>query len=76
MIGPEQRVSKPACKSSGNVATTMGKRRRRTGRPEEQRYRDDRNFIVPASLSELATEWGVLESTLTVAGLSAAKPGM
>jgi len=47
MIGPEQRVSKPACKSSGNVATTMGKRRRRTGRPQEQRYRDDRNFVVP-----------------------------
>jgi hypothetical protein len=47
MVGPEQRVSKPACKSSGNVAAAMGKRRRRTGRPEEQRYRDDRNVVVP-----------------------------
>ena len=50
MIGPEQRVSKPAGKSHRNVAAAMGKRRRRTDGPQQQHYRDGRNFIVPASL--------------------------
>jgi len=47
MIGAEQRVPKPARKSSRNVTAAMGKRWRCTGRPQEQRYRDDRNFVVP-----------------------------
>jgi len=54
MIGPEQRVSEPARKSSRNVAAAMGKRRRRTGGPQQQRYRDDWNLpspcvVMPAS---------------------------
>jgi hypothetical protein len=47
MIGPEQRVSKPAGKSSRNVAAAMGERWRRTGGPQQQHYRDDWNFPVP-----------------------------
>jgi hypothetical protein len=47
MIRPEQRVSKPARKSSRNVAAAMGKRRRRTGCPQQQRYRDGWNLPVP-----------------------------
>jgi hypothetical protein len=33
MIGPEQRVSKPADKSRRNVTAAMSKRRRRTDGP-------------------------------------------
>jgi hypothetical protein len=49
MIGPEQRVSKPAGKSGRNVAAAMRKRWRRSSGPEEQRYRDGWNFTVPVS---------------------------
>jgi hypothetical protein len=47
MIGPKQRVSEPARKSSRNVAAAMGERGRGTGGAEEQRYRDGWNFAVP-----------------------------
>ena len=51
MIGPEQRVCKPARKSSCDIAAaaTMGKRRRRSRDPHEQHYRYDSNFILRAS---------------------------
>jgi hypothetical protein len=52
MVGPEQRVSKPARKSCRNVAATMGKRWRRTGGPEQQHYGDDWNFVVPRFLTD------------------------
>jgi hypothetical protein len=47
MIGPEQRVFKPARKSGRNVAAAMGERWRRTGGPQEQRYGDGWNFVFP-----------------------------
>jgi len=50
MIGPEQRVRKPARKSRCDIAAaTMGKRRRRSHGPYEQHYRYDSNFILRAS---------------------------
>jgi len=50
MIGSEQRMCKPARKSSCDIAAaTMGKRRRRSRGPHEQHYRDDSNFILRAS---------------------------
>jgi hypothetical protein len=52
MIGAEQRVSKPARKSSRNVAAAMGKRWPRRGRPEEQRYSDNGNFAFQQRISE------------------------
>ena len=50
MIGPKQRVRKPARKSRCDIAAaTMGKRRRRSHGPYEQHYRYDSNFILRAS---------------------------
>jgi hypothetical protein len=45
MIRPEQRVSKPARKSSRDIAAAMRKRRRRAGSPQEQRYSDEWNVV-------------------------------
>jgi hypothetical protein len=53
MIGPEQRVFKPAGKSCRNVAAAMGKRWRGTGGPQHQHYCDDWNLPPPRSDREL-----------------------